>query len=243
VKIASIRKEIRLLRTYALVSTVLAGVFLLGAAGEAAKIVTLDTLTVHRINVVDREGKLAMVISSHDDFPPPIIGGKVLKRSSGAVNGIIFYNERGDEQGGLTWTGIVHPDGTFESGNTVSFDSVKTDQLVQLDDGNDNGKLYAYLIGWNRPAYDSPEFQSAIQQIQNAKTIDEKRAILAQHPNLASPTRFFIGYDPENTSQVLLNDGKGHPRIKMYVTAAGEAKLQFLDENGNVVEEFPQAKQ
>jgi hypothetical protein len=243
VQIKSIRREIRLLRYYALATTVLAGVFLLGAADEARQIATLDTLTVHRINVVDREGKLAMVITSHDDFPPPIINGKAMQRSSGAENGIIFYNERGDEQGGLTWSGIKHDDGTFESGNTLSYDSVKTDQLLQVNDGNDNGKLYAYMIGWNRPDLSTPEFQSVLAQLQTAQTVAEKRAIIAQHPNLASAVRFFFGYDPANTAQVLLADGKGHPRIKMFVTAEGQAELQFLDAAGQITAQYPQPKQ
>jgi hypothetical protein len=239
--IKSIRREIRFLRYYSLAITLIAGTFLLVAANEVSRNATLDTLTVHRINVVDREGKMAVVITSHDDFPPPIVNGKALKRSSGADNGLLFYNERGDEQGGLTWSGLKSSDGTFQSGNTLSFDTVVTDQLLQVDDGNDNGKTYAYMIGWNRPRYDSPEMMSVIQQVENAKTMDEKRAIVAAHPELRSATRFLMGYDPDNTSQVMLADGKGKPRIKMFVTADGQAQLQFLDADGNIVAQYPQA--
>ncbi|HTU69130.1 MAG TPA: hypothetical protein VMF11_02325 [Candidatus Baltobacteraceae bacterium] len=238
----SIRREIRFLRYYSLAVTLIAGTFLLAAAHEASSNATIDTLTVHRINVIDREGKLAVVITSHDDFPPPIVNGKALKRSSGADNGLIFYNERGDEQGGLTWTGIKKADGTFASGNTLSFDTVVTDQLLQVDDGNDNGKTYAYMVGWNRPRYDSPEMMNVIQQVENAKTMAEKRAIIAQHPNLRAATRFLFGYDPDNTAQVMLADGAGKPRIKMFVTAGGQAELQFLDADGKVVAQYPEVK-
>ena len=51
--IRSIRHEIRVLRVYALVTTLLAGVFLLGAVHEA-RLASFDRLTVHRIDVVDR---------------------------------------------------------------------------------------------------------------------------------------------------------------------------------------------
>ncbi len=239
--ITSIRREIRLLRVYSLAITLIAGTFLLAAVHEATTNATIDTLTVHRINVVDREGKMAVVITSHDDFPPPIVNGKALTRSSGADNGLLFYNQRGDEQGGLTWGGLKNTDGTFASSNTLSFDTVVTDQLLQVDDGNDNGKTYAYMIGWNRPRYDSPEMMSVIQQVENAKTMDEKRAIIAAHPELRSATRFLFGYDPDNTAQVMLADGKGKPRIKMFVTDSGQAELQFLDADGNVVATYPQA--
>jgi len=39
---------------------------------------------------------------------------------------------------------------------------------------------------------------------------------------------------------VMLADGKGHPRIKMYVTADGQAQLQFLDASGKVTARYPQ---
>jgi len=241
--IKSIRREIRFLRYYSLGVTLLAGAFLLGAAHEAQKSATFDTITVHRINVVDREGKQAMVITNHDDFPPPIVNGKVYKRSSGNNdNGILFYNQRGDEQGGLTWSGLKSSQDSYESGNTLSFDTVTTDQLLQVDDGNENGKTYSFLIGWNRPRYDTPEMQRVLDELQAAPNDDARRAIIAQHPDLKSATRFLVGYDPTNTAQVLLADGNGKPRIKMFVTADGQAQLQFLDADGKVTAQYPEAK-
>ena len=240
-QVKAIRREMRLLRYYALAMTILAGVFLIGAVSTARQKPSFDTITVHRIDVVDREGKLAMIITDHDDFPPPIVNGKTYKRGGGNdSNGIVFYNQQGDEQGALDWSGRKHPDGTFESGNTLSYDSVNTDQLLQVDNGNDNGKLYAFMIGWNRSRYDTPEMQSVIDQIQKTKTDAERRAIIAAHPNLRSATRFLFGYDQTNTAQVMLADGKGNPRIKMFVTPDGRSELQFLDAAGKIVAKYPQ---
>ncbi|HLI96107.1 MAG TPA: hypothetical protein VKT72_08480, partial [Candidatus Baltobacteraceae bacterium] len=199
-RISSIRREIRLLRLYALGSTVLAGVFLLGAVHEASQNATFDTLTVHQIKVMDREGKLAMIITDHDDFPPPIINGKALHRMGGAdSNGIVFYNQLGNEQGALDWAGRVHPDGSYDSASTLSYDSVTTDQMLQLDDGNDNGKTSAYMIGWNEPNYNTPMFQAALAEIQAAKTQAQRLAVLKKYPGIRSATRFLFGYDESNT--------------------------------------------
>lgn len=241
--VKSFRREIRLLRWYALSVTTLAGAFLIGAIHEAKQNASFDTLTVHRINVVDREGKIAMAIVNHDDFPPPIINGKAMHRNGGSdSNGIVFYNQQGNEQGALDWSGRIHPDGAYESESTLSYDSVTTDQMLQVDNGNDNGKTYAFMIGWNRPNMNSPEFQSLLNQVQSAKTDAERRAIIAAHPGAGGVTRYLFGYDQENTSQVMLADGKGKPRIKMFVTADGHAALQFLDETGAVTATFPPAK-
>ncbi|HUY42125.1 MAG TPA: hypothetical protein VMV82_11290 [Candidatus Dormibacteraeota bacterium] len=228
------------MRYYALGMTLFAGIVLLGAVHEASRNATLDTLTVHRINVLDREGKLALVITNHDDFPLPVVNGHTFRRGGGNdTNGILFYNQRGDEQGGLTWTGLRHPDGTFESSNEISFDTVNTDQLLHLQDGNENGRTEAELIGWNQPDYNSPAFMTLLDDIQHM-TPAQLHAFAIAHPELRSKTRFLFGYDATNTSQVMLADGQGRPRIKMFVTADGDAHLEFLDATGKIVAEYPE---
>mgnify|MGYP001191869273 CR=1 FL=1 len=238
-KLGSVRREIRILRAYALVSTLAAGAFLLGAVHEA-RTASFDTLTVHRINVLDREGKLAMVITNHDDFPPPIVNGKPVKRMSGNdATGIVFYNQQGDEQGALIWSGRIAKDGSFQSGATLSYDSAKTDQLLQVDDANDNGRQSAYVIGWNEPDQTTPAFKQFLREWQAATTDAQKRAVRMKYPGTDAPERFFFGYD-DTQSRVTLHDATGRPRINMFVTNDGQAKLQFLDATGKVTYELPQ---
>jgi hypothetical protein len=232
-----------MLRWYAVGMTLFTGVMLLGAVREATREVTFDTITVHRINVIDRERRRAMIITDHDDFPPPIVNGKVFNRSGGNdSNGIVFYNQRGDEQGALTWAGRRYPNGTFESENEISFDTVNTDQLIHVQDGNVNGKTFSEVIGWNQADYDRPDWETLIRQAEALRSNPTAlKAFVAAHPWLVSKTRYMLGYGLDNTSQVMLADGDGRPRIKMYVTAGGQAELQFLDASGNVVAEYPQS--
>ena len=238
-KIRSIRREIQVLRVYAFASTVAAGLFLLGAVHQG-KSLTFDTLTVHRINVLDREGKLAMVLTNHDDFPPPIVNGKPVKRMSGNdTSGLVFYNQQGDEQGALIWSGRIAKDGSFQSGATLSYDSAKTDQLLQVDDQNDNGHQSAYVIGWNEPDETTPRHQQFLREWQSATTDAQKHAVRVKYPDIRSPERFFFGYD-DTQSRVTLHDATGRPRINMFVTNDGQAKLQFLDATGKVTYELPQ---
>ncbi len=238
-KIHLIRREMQILRAYALVSTVAAGAFLLGAVHEA-KSASFDTLTVHRINVVDRAGKLAMILTDHDDFPPPVINGKPGKRQGGNdENGIVFYNQLGNEQGALVWDGRVAKDGTFSSSTTLSYDSVKTDQLLQVDDGTDNGQQSAYMIGWNEPDSSTAEYAAFDREWHAATSDAQKRAVRMKYPDEAFFQRFFFGYD-ESQSRVTLRDAKGKPRINMFVTNDGQAKLQFLDADGRVTYQLPQ---
>jgi hypothetical protein len=238
-KIRSIRREIQILRVYALLSTVAAGAFLLGAVHEA-KNTSFDTITLHRINVVDREGKLAMVITNHDNAPDAIINGKHVKRTGPSDdNEIVFYNELGNEQGALAWNGRIEKDGSFHSGTVLSYDSVRTDQLLQVDDFNDNGHQSAYMVGWNEPDNSTAEAQAFSQEWHLAKTDAQKRAVHAKYPDQRIYERFFFGNDGTQ-SRVVLHDAKGRPRINMFVTDDGQAKLQFLDADGKVMYQVPQ---
>lgn len=59
-----------------------------------------DEITVKRINIVDDKGINRIVISNQERMEPPIIFGKKYKRALNPA-GIIFYNEKGDECGGI----------------------------------------------------------------------------------------------------------------------------------------------
>ena len=59
-----------------------------------------DEITVKRINIVDSKGVNRIILSNQERMEPPIILGKKYKRSVNPA-GIIFYNENGDECGGI----------------------------------------------------------------------------------------------------------------------------------------------
>lgn len=61
---------------------------------------TFDEITVKRINIVDENGINRIVLSNQEKMEPPIILGKKYKRALNPA-GIIFYNEKGDECGGI----------------------------------------------------------------------------------------------------------------------------------------------
>ena len=95
-----LRREIQFLRCYALGVTVLGGALFLTAATHQARPAEFDRIVAHRIDIMDRTGKLAIVLADHEDFPEPVMFGKTIHRYSGVdENGIVFFNQAGDEQG------------------------------------------------------------------------------------------------------------------------------------------------
>ena len=238
-----LRREIQFLRCYALGVTVIGGAVFLTGASHQARPVEFDRIVVHRIDVVDRAGKLAMVLTDHEDFPEPVILGKTVHRTTGLdENGIVFYNQDGDEQGALIWDGRRGRHGA-SSANSLTFDSADSDQLFQLQDGTDQGRHYAGMSAYDRSVEAHSLARHMRQELTAAHTDAQRRAIRHKYwlRGAFGFTRFFAGYDAADTSQVALADGRGRTRARLSVTKDGHARLQFLDEQGHVVDEYPKA--
>lgn len=101
----TLQKEIRFAKLYAIVLTlVLTAVAVCGFtfAGERTK---FDEIDVARKNVVEKDGTVKMVISNKERAPDAIIRGKTYPRQGGNSSGIIFFTDKGDECGGLAFSG------------------------------------------------------------------------------------------------------------------------------------------
>lgn len=77
----------------------------ISAIAAEEKAVSFDEMTVKRLNVVDDDGNLQVVIANADRFPPPVLQGK----SSIQPAGIVFYDLQGNERGGIGVAGSGRP--------------------------------------------------------------------------------------------------------------------------------------
>lgn len=129
----------------AVVSTVLLSVVLIGA--KKSGISEFDELRVHRIDVVEPDGTLRMVISNHNKLPPVIIKGKEQKMMEERPQaGMLFYNDEGTENGGLIFGGRKNEKGeVVDSGGSLSFDKYGAGQIVQLAGVDDKDNQFAGL--------------------------------------------------------------------------------------------------
>ena len=130
----------------AVLSTVFAVVMLMGA--NAHRSPSFDEIQVHRIDVVEPNGTLRMVISNKDRLPPVIIKGKE-RPEMGEPRpqaGMLFYNDEGSENGGLIFGGRRNEQGeVVDSGGSLSFDKYGANQIVQLAGVDDKTDRFAGL--------------------------------------------------------------------------------------------------
>jgi len=124
------RKELRLLRAYALTASVLLTVLVLAAFSRFGQKARFEEIDVERINVVEKDGTLRLVISNKARAPDPVVSGKTYPRGGGNRAGFIFFNDEGNENGGLIYGGRRDRDGTFHAEGALLFDQFDQDQVA-----------------------------------------------------------------------------------------------------------------
>ena len=80
---------------------------LAGAAfQQAAQKTKFTEIDVERINVVEADGTVKLVIANHDRAPDQVMDGRSApRRENNKAPGITFFNDTGDEAGGLKVSG------------------------------------------------------------------------------------------------------------------------------------------
>jgi hypothetical protein len=151
---AKLARDVRLLKAYAVFTTTGFVVLLLTAFHSEPKQKFSD-INAERINIVEPDGRVDMVITDKAHFPPPVWKGKPLdvgrqEPAGQGVPGIVFYNGEGTEAGGLAFNGSTR-DGKHEAGAGLIFDQYDQDQIVSIEYGEDNDERTAGLHVWERP--------------------------------------------------------------------------------------------
>jgi hypothetical protein len=236
----SIRRELRFLRGYAVVNTIVLTVIATAAFRQSPAPQKFDEITVQRMNVVDANGTLRLVVSNKDRMHPGQMDGKVIDRPR-PVAGVLFFNEEGDEVGGLTFTGR-EVNGVRQANAGLMFDQYKQDQTIGFSYSEGGGRRSAGFQVWDRP---DSRLSELIEKLNAANKIEDRAerdkalaAVRAAAP--PGPRRVFVGKNGERAATVSLADADGKPRLTMTVDATGNPRIEFLDAAGKVVSRIPQ---
>lgn len=236
-------RELRFLKLYAIFSSLAIGLLLFLALAPASR--RIEVLDVQRINVRHSDGKLALAIAGQGMLPGPAMDGKSYPQhfSGGRVqaSGIIFFNERGDEVGGLTFNGNLTEDG-YRAGGGITFDQFRQDQVVSLQYSDNGSRRSAGVTVWDRsteiPLSEVIELIEARSKAQGAALDSINNEIQGLAERGLAATRVFLG-SQNRTAQLLLRDTRGRPRIRLFVDSMNVAGMEFLDSTGVVTGTFP----
>lgn len=235
---SKLEKEVRFLKIYAVIATLFGAVLFLSAFAAQGKKPKFEEIDVERINIVEKDGRLRMVISNEARQHPGIVNGKIIKRDGPRPPGMIFFNQLGDEMGGF----IFGENGGKGHFGSLTFDKVRNDQAVGLRYlESDSGAYQAGLEVWQQPNLPSDIVGShweAAKKIPDEATRKAAMQALVDK-NEATQQRLFIGKWRDNSAILVMSDTQGKPRIRMQVAPDGTPKLEFLDDSGKVTYSLP----
>ena len=238
--------EIRRVRRYLLVSGVVASALCLAAFTQAQKR-RFTEIDVERINIVERGGRLRLTISNAARLPDPIIGGKSypLRGGTGAGSaGMIFFNNDGNENGGLVFAGRKTPTGYRANGH-LTFDQFDQDEAVSFTYSDVDGRARGGFTVADRSTIPIKAFADSAMKFQALPDGPEKTRKLQQLRDSPigqagrSMQRVFVGKLPDKSAVLQLGDPAGRARLRLTVDSAGAATIDFLDEAGRVTRRYP----
>jgi len=201
--------QIRLLKVYSAAMTVAFVALCLTAFTRSAQKQKFKEIDAERINIVDAHGGRQLVISNKDRFPEPVANGGELKGMRRVrPAGLVFYDAKGNEAGGLATT-------QTETGkiSLVAFDYATGEAMDLGLEESDDGKKYSASF----KIVDPPPPGTRIEEA-GAK---QQTRIAIQNEN--------------KDAQIILADADGKERIKLKAAADGSASIQILDHDGKVV--------
>jgi len=203
-----------------------------------------DEITVHRINVVDPDGTIRLVLTNTANSPGIYIKNKEYPHPNNRKSaGLLFFDEEGTEDGGLSYGISKDAVGRVTgSDGHLSFDQYMQDQIFTIDAGRDGDKKYSLLRMDDRgdyPLMDAFEAVTRISKLPETQREAELKKFLDTHPG--DHPRVILGRARDGGSVLQLKDTEGRDRIVLRVAPDGAPKLQLLDATGKVVSELPQS--
>lgn len=234
-----LRRDLRLLQAWVVAATgglvVLGMSWLTEAQGTRTRFEEID---VERINIVESDGRVRLVLANGARQADAVIGGRVLVPGRNRPAGLMFFNQEGDEVGGLIYSGRMGENGPIASGS-LTFDQYQQDQTVALQYVEQNGRRRAGLAVIDRPQRPLPEYVDLVAR-RNAATSDDDRASIEGEIAAFGQTRqrVYVGKNLDGDATLTLADADGRERLALSVDAAGAARIRFLDSAGNVVREI-----
>jgi hypothetical protein len=204
---------------------------------------SFDEVTVHRINIVEPDGTVRLVLTNTANSPGIYIKNKEYPHPGGRKSaGLLFFDEEGTEDGGLAYGISKDQNGKVTSSEGhLSFDQYMQDQIFTIDAGCDGGKKYSLLRMDDRgdyPITDALEALTRISKLPGDQRQAELKKFLDAHPG--DNPRVILGRARDGASVLRLKDMEGRDRLVLRVAPDGAPKLQFLDASGKVFSEIPQ---
>jgi len=201
-------------------------------AGASAPGPAFEELTVKRLNVVEDDGTLRIVIgNSTHGRTTPMRGRLVEHPGRNASAGLLFVNDEGTECGGLQYAGFRGPQGKEQMGY-LTVDDYEQNESLRLGMFQNGRTSQRFIEFTDQPAW------SIVDVVEETDGLEPEAA-------QAIFDRYFEGVDGRGRSRMrlareedgsvglVLRDREGRDRLRLIVPADGDAVVEVVDSGGN----------
>lgn len=206
---------------------------------EKKKFTELD---VEKLNIVDSNGKIKMTLFNQENIPPVILDGQDIMpghRQDDPISGLMFYNGREEECGGLIFGSEADEEGTPSMTASLTFDEYRQDQVVQMSYTEEKGQTrYGFSI-FDRPNRPLSHIIKEQREIEASDMSDEEKEAAYKALYKGNAPRAFMGKTQNGDVSMKLMDSKGKDRIRMVIDENDEPRMEFLDAHGEVTYKLP----
>lgn len=246
------KRELVFLRTFA-IATAIGTVVLANSAFKKSGNQRFSEIDVERINIIENDGTVKMIITNVDKFPNGTtkINGRNTNETRKKRSGMLFFNEDGIECGGFIYDGEKKENG-HSSGLSLTYDQYNGDQVMQLltQDYQEGDKRHvsSSLVFNDRPSKETQERNAEISKElaalrkEDPKLMQQKYKEYEEQGLIGGAPRVMLGKTRSQNNGLFLFDDKGMPKAMFYVDKNNTAKLDFYDDKGEVIASFPNNK-
>jgi hypothetical protein len=202
-----------------------------GAAGAEVDASVVDELTVKRINVVEDDGTLRMVIgnSTHGRVLP-MRGREVVHPGRDATAGLLFVNDEGTECGGLQFGGYRREDGKEQAG-FLTFDDYEQNESFRFGQVQDSDGSRKFLEFSDLPPWSLADLIEEIEGLEPDEAASVQERYLAGESGLGR-SRMRLARENDGSVRLVLRDGRGQDRLRLVVPEDGDPTIEILDADG-----------
>ena len=125
------------------------------------------------------------------------------------------------------------------------FDQHRGDQVLGLiSDENQNGRTAGMTV-WDRPDLPLPDVVRRYEAIQALPAGAERTKLESEFEACCAgfgATHVFVGKTRGRDAMLALADARGRERLRLIVTAGGDARIEFVDAQGRLTSTLPAQK-
>jgi len=189
----------------------------------------IDELTVKRVNVVEDDGTLRVVLGNSSIMRTMSVRGRSVEHPGRLPQaGLLFVNDEGTECGGLSVAGRRR-DGVKEQSASLTFDDYEQNEGFRFGMVQEGSIVERFLEFSDIADWSLADLVDELEGLDDGAA----RGVQARYAARGSrASRLRLARESDGSVRLVLRDARGRDRLRFVVPADGEPGIEILDADG-----------